>query len=353
MLVYQRSTVKRQRLYIILIAPLLVVARGIDLEAYAHGIGSSPTSRILRIDNEQFSDNTFGTTDTGVITGELISVSDKQLRLGIRLYVTPTDVELPDGSRSRIPWYYSEFSTVYPPYRDQSAMFFRMESEMADAMILGPGESTPYEIKFYPLKAGAYHVHTYVVTDEGARIGRGQTIIVDGESHLIAGEILQLYLPLALFAAAAAVMTTTFLTRIRPKGWKEVSFRSFFVFKSSYETMLFSGITSSLLLAPYLPREFLAQVIALTVGLAAITICGYFSTLARHHHEIIAIGTLAGTSLFYFVLLTSGCSYSYSQCHPFNFDSSYVSLIVAGNAVAAGLVSIMIARERKKSGQNI
>ena len=338
---------------IVLVSSILLVAAGTAMDAHAHGIGPSLVSRILRIDNEQFSDNTFATTQPGVITGELISVSEKQLNLSIRLYVTPAEVALPEGRVGGIPWYYSQLSTIYPPFRDQSAMYFRIESTMPERVVLEPGDSTTYEIKFFPLKAGAYHVHTYVITEDGARIGRGQTIIVDGENRHTQGEILQLYLPVVLFVTAAAILSAILLRQSRLRGWRQVSIGFFFVFKSSYETMLVAGVVTSLLLSPNLLQDTVVLVNGLAVWLSAITVGSYFLIVTGTRRNTIAIGTLVATSIFYFVLVYSGCSFAYSRSYPFNFDSSYVSLIAVGNAIAAGLVIVLIARERKMLRQNV
>jgi hypothetical protein len=333
---------------ILLTSSLLLLVAGNVVDAYGHGPGPSLTSWIIRIDNEQFSDNTFGIGELGIINGELENFNEDELRLTIKLYVTPSQTHTADDTQlGEIPWYYQYLSTVYPPFRDQSVMYFRFES-MPDSVVLEPGESKPYEIKFYPLKAGVYHVHTNVVTEDGSRIARGQTIIVDGEGGYTEGEIFQLYIPVTLFLATAAIMTMILIRIIRPSGWKDIFVRFFFVFKSSYETMLLSGVAFSLLLTPYLPINSLALVVGLAVALGAIIIGSYISVVARSHNRIIAISTSAATVIFYFVLLMSGCSHTYSQCYPFTFDDSIVFLVVVGNAISAGLIAILTMREQRR-----
>jgi methane/ammonia monooxygenase subunit B len=127
--------------------------------ADAHGVQAQLQSRFVRIDNEQFSDNTLNTGETLTVTGELESLVNRPLRAWLSLFSESSNA----GNR----W---EFLSRDPP---------------GNIFDIPPSETVPYSITVKALEPGTYHVHTQLnVEHVGPGLGRGQTVNVSGDAIL-------------------------------------------------------------------------------------------------------------------------------------------------------------------------
>src|ERR671924_679510 len=127
--------------------------------AEGHGVQAQLQSRFVRIENEQFSDNTLNTGDELTVTGELQSLVNRPLRAWLSLFAESTNA----GNR----W---EFVARDPP-----GNVFEI-----------PAQGTiPYELRAKALEPGVYHVHTQLnIAGIGPGLGPGQTVQVSGEPIL-------------------------------------------------------------------------------------------------------------------------------------------------------------------------
>jgi methane/ammonia monooxygenase subunit B len=124
-------------------------------EANAHGVQAQLQSRFVRIDNEQFSDNTLNTGDQLTVTGQLVSLVNRPLRAWLSLFSDSANA----GNR----W---EFLARDPP---------------GNIFDIAPGATIPYSITVRALEPGTYHVHTQLNIEHiGPGLGRGQTVVVSG-----------------------------------------------------------------------------------------------------------------------------------------------------------------------------
>lgn len=127
--------------------------------ASAHGVQAQLQSRFVRIDNEQFSDQTLTTGEDLTVTGELTSLVNRPLRGWLSLFSESSNA----GNR----W---EFLARDPP---------------GNIFDLAPGATLPYSITVRALEPGTYHVHTQLnVEHVGPGLGRGATVSVTGEAIL-------------------------------------------------------------------------------------------------------------------------------------------------------------------------
>lgn len=127
--------------------------------AAAHGVQAQLQSRFVKIDNEQFSDNTLNTGETLTVTGELQSLVNRPLRGWLSLFSESSNA----GNR----W---EFLSRDPP---------------GNIFDIPAGETIPYSITVKALEPGTYHVHTQLNIEHiGPGLGRGQTVNVVGEPIL-------------------------------------------------------------------------------------------------------------------------------------------------------------------------
>src|ERR671922_1226305 len=127
--------------------------------AEGHGVQAQLQSRFVRIDNEQFSDNTLNTGDELTVTGELRSRVNRDLRAWLSLFSESANA----GNR----W---EFLSRDPP---------------GNIFDIPAGGTVPYSITVMALEPGTYHVHTQLnVEHVGPGLGRGQTVVVEGEPIL-------------------------------------------------------------------------------------------------------------------------------------------------------------------------
>jgi methane/ammonia monooxygenase subunit B len=127
--------------------------------ASAHGVQAQLQSRFVRIDNEQFSDQTLQTGEDLTVTGELTSLVNRPLRAWLSLFSESANA----GNR----W---EFLARDPP---------------GNIFDIPPGATIPYSITVRALEPGTYHVHTQLnVESVGPGLGRGATVSVTGEPIL-------------------------------------------------------------------------------------------------------------------------------------------------------------------------
>ena len=123
--------------------------------ASAHGVQAQLQSRFVRIDNEQFSDQTLSTGEELTVTGELTSLVNRPLRAWLSLFSESSNA----GNR----W---EFLARDPP---------------GNIFDIPPGATIPYSITVRALEPSTYHVHTQLnVEHVGPGLGRGQTVSVTG-----------------------------------------------------------------------------------------------------------------------------------------------------------------------------
>jgi methane/ammonia monooxygenase subunit B len=127
--------------------------------AEGHGVQAQLQSRFVRIDNEQFSDQTLNTGEQLTVTGELRSLVNRDLRAWLSLFSESANA----GNR----W---EFLTRDPP---------------GNIFDIPPGATIPYSITVMALEPGTYHVHTQLnVEHVGPGLGRGATVNVSGDPIL-------------------------------------------------------------------------------------------------------------------------------------------------------------------------
>jgi methane/ammonia monooxygenase subunit B len=125
--------------------------------ADAHGVQAQLQSRFVRIDNEQFSDQTLTTGEDLTVTGELRSLVNRPLRAWLSLFSESANA----GNR----W---EFLSRDPP---------------GNIFDIPPGATIPYSMTVRALEPGTYHVHTQLnVESVGPGLGRGATVNVTGET---------------------------------------------------------------------------------------------------------------------------------------------------------------------------
>lgn len=312
--------------------------------AYGHGVSTGIMGRPVVVDYEQVSDQSVTTDDVVIISGQFVSRSDKETKLLPYIYVTH-DALLPQHTNL--------LAIIYPPLKDQSTWYFRVEHSMPNPVVVGPGESIDYEMKIYPLKAGSYHVHTFFLADYGPGLSRGWTMIVTGQTMPTAGEITQLYLPLAFGVAAISALTLLAFRRIHAQTADEKAIRIYYIIKSSYETVWLSGVVFWLTTATYLTAEKYGVVVVMTAGLAAITIGGYVAAGAKSRkvQRLFAMGTSAATVALYLTLTTGDYPAIDNQFQQFNQDGLIIITALVGNTLAAILIFVLELRSRKRPAE--
>src|SRR5829696_7589553 len=153
--------------------------------ASAHGVQAQLQSRFVRIENEQFSDQTLNTGDELTVTGELTSLVNRPLRAWLSLFSESTNA----GNR----W---EFVARDPP---------------GNVFEMPPQGTIPYELRAKALEPGIYHVHTQLnIAGVGPGLGPGQTVQVSGEAILKAVPWGNVFYQVILIGAGLGV---TFATR--------------------------------------------------------------------------------------------------------------------------------------------
>lgn len=134
----------------------------VPLSAFAHQ--SPGTSYAVRVENEQFSDNTVETGDIVTVTGELKNLHGEPFEVRMSIVA--------DGSAELAPFYVEPTDDPARP----------------GEFILPAGASMPYSISVIALKPGTTHMHTAVLVipegemgGEDYAYGAGQTINAIGD----------------------------------------------------------------------------------------------------------------------------------------------------------------------------
>ena len=123
--------------------------------AEAHGVQAQLQSRFIRIENETFNRQSLQTGEQLCVSGELVSLVERDLRGWISIFSESTNA----GNRWEI------------QSRDPPGNVFDIKGNSV----------VPYEICAMALEPGVYHVHTQLnVANVGPGLGPGQTVVVDG-----------------------------------------------------------------------------------------------------------------------------------------------------------------------------
>jgi hypothetical protein len=324
-------------------------------DAYAHGV-SSGGSGALRINNEQFSDNTIDKDEILVIRGTLQSIVNREITLSPYVSVSTSE---PFRS-SELQYLLRNF---YPLYNDPANWYFRIEYNVSTPIVLKPGEQVDYEIKAYPLKAGIYHIHTFLVSDDrysynkhlSQFVARGQTVVVTGSSVPTMGEITQLYLPFAIGAVTLSflILGTRRIAKQNHLGKVRKGIRIYFAVKAAIETVWLWGILFWLAMAAYpilYPLETrLVSVLSMTAIIAAITAGSYFAAVAKSQkvQRVVAIATAGASAVFCFLLLfgdidDGGFGYNRAQ-----FDVNGLILLIA--IIVNSIIAILALVKRSET----
>jgi methane/ammonia monooxygenase subunit B len=166
-------------------ASVLGVMLSLIPDAEGHGVQAQLQSRFVRINNEAFSAQSLHTGDTLVVTGELQSLVNRDLRGWISLFSESTNA----GNR----W---EFVSRDPP---------------GNIINVAAQEKIPYRLEAKALEPGIYHVHTQLnLASVGPGLGPGQTVQVTGEPILKPIPYMNIIYQSIIIAAGLGV---TFATR--------------------------------------------------------------------------------------------------------------------------------------------
>lgn len=171
--------------------------------AFGHGVHIGLLSRPVKIEDEMFSNFDESshlpktTTENGsiIISGKLLSISDQEYSGRLTIIETTDDIQNNQILRS-ILWLL--YGRGYD-YSETTQWYFQTKTNFPnDIITLGPHEVKDYSIVVTPLKAGNYHVHTFLSTQNGQFLGPGGSIQVDGSSLPTIGEIFGIYLRFTL-----------------------------------------------------------------------------------------------------------------------------------------------------------
>jgi methane/ammonia monooxygenase subunit B len=156
-----RDMIESKTLVVTALATVMVLSAFavVFQSAEGHGVQAQLQSRFVRIDNEQFSDQTLNTGETLTVTGELKSLVNRPLRAWLSLFSESANA----GNR----W---EFLTRDPP---------------GNIFDIAPGATVAYSITVRALEPATYHVHTQLnIEHVGPGLGRGATVVVTGSPIL-------------------------------------------------------------------------------------------------------------------------------------------------------------------------
>ncbi|GEM_PF-5971803 len=292
-----------------MVACLLVVIPISARNAYGHGIGPIFFAPLIRIDNEQFSNQTSDTDGSFEILGTLKNRADFPVKLSPYVYVSG-DYDIVNSLL---------LEAQYPMAKQEDGMYFKIAYNLTNPVILRPHESLGYQITLYPLKAGTYHVHSLFISDVHQFIGPGQTVVVTGSTAPTLGEFTQLYLPLVIGVGVLVFLVTKALSLAKKKQIRmnrvEKGIRIYFALKCSLEVMWLSAILFWFALAAYSSYLFpfesrLGLVLAMAAAIAAITFGSCMASIARPKrlHVGFSVGTSVASALFYLVPLFANIS---------------------------------------------
>ncbi len=124
--------------------------------AEAHGVQAQLQSRFIRIEGETFNRQSLQTGEVLTLTGQLISLVERDLRGWISIFSESTNA----GNR----W---EIIARDPP---------------GNVFDISGNTVVDYSISAIALEEGVYHVHTQLnVASVGPGLGPGQTVVVEGD----------------------------------------------------------------------------------------------------------------------------------------------------------------------------
>lgn len=135
----------------------------LDNVAFGHATSTLQFSPPIRIEDETFSSHET-TTDGGffVITGKLASLRDYEQTAKLSIQVTTDQIQRNPISKIINDLFYG-INKDYPEHK----WYFDVKTNYSeDTVVLQPNEIKDYKITAYPLKAGNYHVHTFLTLDE-------------------------------------------------------------------------------------------------------------------------------------------------------------------------------------------
>jgi hypothetical protein len=251
----------------------------------------------------------------------------------------------------------------YPLYNDPANWYFRVEYNVTTPIVLKPGEQLNYEIRAYPLKAGTYHIHTFLVSDDRLTynkhmaqfIARGQTVVVTGSSMPTIGEVTQLYLPFTIGTATLSflIIRARKIAKENQLGKVQKGIRIYFAAKAAIETVWISGLIFWLVIAAYsilYPLETrLLTVLSMITIIAVITTGSYAAVIAKSQkvQRVVAIATAGASAAFCFLLLfgdidDGGFGYNRAQ-----FDVNGLILLLA--IIVNPIVVVLSLAKRKES----
>lgn len=156
--------------------------------AWAHSV--EPSTQLLAINNETFSDQTLKTGEDQIINGEIHNLSSEPIKVSISLSAETSFLNT--GARWTI---------------------IKQEPE-GEEISIPPSERVEYSLTARWLKPGTYHVHTALefgsFLSAGSLLGRGVTTVVSGDpiSHSSDTE-----LPALLLLVAAGVIVAVVVVK--------------------------------------------------------------------------------------------------------------------------------------------
>lgn len=325
-------------------------------DAYSHGVstGGPGGFPFIRLDFEQFSNQTVDTGQAIKITGTVESTTLKRTFMLYPYVSVSTNSPFGSFDMNGFPRLY------YPFYDSEESWYFKINSNLTSPVVLEPGQKINYEIRVYPLKAGIYHIHSYFISDEGIdRVGPGQTVQVNGSTVLTAGEVVAFYLPFAIGAVSLVVLVLRAKRTANELGFGKIrkGIKIFFAVKSSLEAVWLSGLAVWLVLAAYhvlQPFETrLINVIAIIAIISVLTVSSYIATISKARKlNSFAIGVAGASAIFYFLLyfgspiqlfaspyyfaLSTG-AFGYNH-DPLELDPLFLFIAILTNACVASLL---------------
>ena len=153
----------------------------------------------FRIEDETFSKQTVGTSETLNVKGSLVSLSQTQQELKLWSVITSSDQVSFSYDFFRI---YFESPHVCSGWKSDGNIgwYFQLSTHPSEEFVLNPNEAVEYSVTFTPQKPGIYKIHSAMLDGDVFRMGPGQTITVEGTGGETKGELWGFYLPFFLIA---------------------------------------------------------------------------------------------------------------------------------------------------------
>lgn len=160
--------------------------------AWAHSV--EPSTQLLAIRNETFSDQTLKTGDDQIIKGEIHNLSSEPIKVSLSL------------------------SAETSPLNTGARWTIIQQEPAGEEIAIPPSETVEYSLTAKWLKRGTYHVHTALefgnFLSAGSMFGQGATTVVSGDpiSHSSDME-----LPALLLLVAAGVIVAVVVVKRRKR----------------------------------------------------------------------------------------------------------------------------------------